>query len=96
MLTDCSGQHIAKNSLFINITRMLHAFDIGYAYEERDGSTCRCDIDPFAMTQGFNSRPMPFKASFTIRSLAHEQIVKREWQGEEKDVDVLLDRVRNS
>jgi cytochrome P450 len=43
----CTGQHIARNSLLINITRILWAFDIGYKYE----NGVREDINPLAMTQ---------------------------------------------
>lgn len=66
----CTGQHIARNSLLINIARMLWAFDIGYKVE----NGVRHEIDPLVMTQGFNSRPMPFKAGFTVRSLEIEAV----------------------
>ena len=92
----CTGQHIAKNSLFINIARLLWAFDIGYAWEVEGGVKRRCEVDSLAFTQGFNSRPLPFKASFRVRGDGYEQVVKREWEGAEKDVDVLLGRVRDA
>jgi hypothetical protein len=87
----CRGQHIARNSLLINIG-MLWAFDIGYKYE----NGVRQDIDPLAMTQGFNSRPMPFKAAFQVRSAEIQAVIETEWQMAVKDVGVVLENVRSS
>jgi cytochrome P450 len=88
----CTGQHIARNSLLINIARMLWAFDIGYKVENGVWH----EIDPLAMTQGFNSRPMPFKAAFTVRSPEIEAVVQREWQVAVKDVNAVLENVRSA
>ncbi|CAL5873185.1 uncharacterized protein PFLUO_LOCUS7454 [Penicillium psychrofluorescens] len=92
----CTGQHIAKNSLFINITRLLWAFDIGYAYEETSEGKRRCEIDPFAFTQGFNSRPLPFRADFTLRSQAKAAVIQDQWNKADKDIDRILERIRAS
>ena len=90
----CTGQHIAKNSLYINISRLLWAFDILHAYQIVDGVKIRSEIDSMAFTQGFNSRPLPFKASFQLRNGRCAEIVKQEWSLAEKDADVLLKRVK--
>lgn len=92
----CTGQHIAKNSLYINLARLLWAFDIGYAYETVDGVERRCEVDPFAFTQGFNSRPLPFKASFTLRSVEKARLIRHEWDHAEKDIDIILTSIRQS
>jgi len=55
---------LPKNSLYINIARLLWSYDIGYAWEDVEGIKKRCEVDPFAFTQGFNSRPEPFKGIF--------------------------------
>lgn len=89
----CFGQHIAKNSLFIIIARLLWAFDIECATEVINGEKTRLVPDPLAMTQGFNSKPMPFKAMFTPRSPNAEDIIKQTWGNAEKDVDIVLNRV---
>ena len=86
----CTGQHIARNSLFLNIARMIWTFDISHKYE----NGVKVEIDPLAMTQGFNSRPMPFKASFTVRSPGRRSIVEDSWRSEVKDVDVIMARIR--
>lgn len=92
----CTGQHIAKNSLFINIARLLWAFDIGYAWEEIEGVRKRCEVDAFAFTQGFNSRPEPFKASFTVRSSEKAALIQDEWGNAEKDINSLLTSIRSA
>jgi cytochrome P450 len=85
----CGGQHIAKASLFINIARLLWAFDVRHAYV--DG--VRQEVDPLAMTQGFNSRPMPFEADLKVRSAKKRAVIEREWNTAEKDVAVILDKM---
>jgi cytochrome P450 len=88
----CTGQHVARNSLFINISRLLWAFDIGHAVE--DGK--EVPVDSMAMTQGFNSRPMPFKASFRIREPGRKAVIEKAWADAEKDVEVILNRIGQS
>lgn len=90
----CTGQHIAKNSLFINIARLLWAFDIGQAFEEGNGIKVIHPVDPFAFTQGFNSRPLPFKASFNVRSAQAAEVVRREWKAADVDTSIILERIR--
>lgn len=88
----CTGQHIAKNSLFINIARLLWTFDIGYRYRIVDGVKQKCDVDPFAFTQGFNSRPVKFEASFVPRA-GRAAVVTQIWERAEKELDVVMGRV---
>jgi cytochrome P450 len=92
----CTGQHIAKNSLHINIARLLWGFDIGHAWEVVGGVKKRCEVDPLAFTQGFKSRPEPFKASFVVRSPEKAAMIQDEWAKAEKDIDVILTRIHNS
>lgn len=92
----CTGQHIAKNSLFINISRMLWTFDIGPTYEIVNGSKKRLEVDTFAFSQGITSGPLPFKASFSIRSAKRAELVSKEWMEAEKDVDVILQACRRA
>ncbi|KAJ9608029.1 hypothetical protein H2200_007017 [Cladophialophora chaetospira] len=87
----CTGQHIAKNSLYINIARILWAFDVGYQYKIVNGTKQRCEVDALAFTQGFNSRPSKFEASFVPRE-GKKLIVKQMWDEAEKDLDVVMGR----
>jgi cytochrome P450 len=88
----CTGQHIAKNSLFINIARILWTFDIDYKYDVVNGMKQRREVDPFAFTQGFNSHPVKFEATFVPRE-ARATVVKTIWEEAETDLDVVMGRV---
>ncbi|CAG8961172.1 hypothetical protein HYFRA_00002715 [Hymenoscyphus fraxineus] len=90
----CFGQHIAKNSLFIIIARFLWAFDITCAFEEKYGHKVWIVPDPLNMTQGFNSKPEDFKAEFSPRSSQAEEVIRREWEMEGKDINVIMERVQ--
>ena len=88
----CGGQHIAQNSLFINIARLLWTFNIEHAYENGK----RLEIDPLAFTQGFNSRPLPFKASFYVRNPHRQRLVEKAYEQADFDIDVILDGVEKA
>ncbi|KIW80422.1 hypothetical protein Z517_07037 [Fonsecaea pedrosoi CBS 271.37] len=100
----CTGQHLARNSLFINMVRILWAFDVVHAHESvpeidpHTGRTVlvrrRCEVDPLAFTQGLNSKPLPFRAEFKVRSPERARIVQDQWDKAEKRLDVLLERIR--
>ncbi|KIX09246.1 uncharacterized protein Z518_00325 [Rhinocladiella mackenziei CBS 650.93] len=90
----CTGQHIAKNSLFINIARILWTFNVEYKYEVENGVKRRCEVDPFAFTQGFNSRPCKFKADFRLRDKGRADLVKQQWDAAEKNLDSILASIR--
>jgi cytochrome P450 len=92
----CFGQHVARNSMFIIIARLLWAFDIDCLFEEKGGQKIRLIPDPMAMTQGFNSKPMPFKANFKPRNPHVEDVLRRGWDVEEKDINVILNRVQEA
>ncbi|KIW98755.1 uncharacterized protein Z519_00418 [Cladophialophora bantiana CBS 173.52] len=99
----CTGQHLARNSLFINMVRILWAFDITHAYEsvmeidekgQRVEVWRKSEVDPLAFTQGLNSKPMPFKVEFKVRSPERAQIVREQWDSADKRIDVLLENIR--
>lgn len=94
----CPGRHVAANSLFIHIVRLLWAFDIEHAWADDEAKMEKmgCEIDPLDMVQGFSNRPVPFAASFKPRSKKIEEVVRREWDESEKDVDVLLNEIGRS
>ena len=89
----CTGQHIAMNSLFINIARLLWTFDIQHAVDE---SGNKIEADPLGYTQGFNSGPLPFKARFVVRSAERRAVVEKAWENAEKDVGVILDDIQRA
>nr|QQO98481.1 FrzL [Cladobotryum sp.] len=85
----CPGRHIAESSIFIVAARLLWSFNFDYAYE--DGK--RQEIDSWNMTQGLDSGPMPFKASFKIRSPKHQEVMDRECGVSDLDIDAILDKI---
>lgn len=92
-----TGQHVANNSLLINISRLLWAYNIKHAYTELpDGQKIKQEVDSLAFTNSFNSNPLPFEARFEVRSKTAEEVVRREWEGVEKHVDVLLGRIKSA
>lgn len=89
----CTGQHVARNSLFIVIARLLWGFEIVHQY---DAAGNRIEIDNMAMTQGFTSGPMPFLAKFKVRGEGRRKVIEEAWEGAEKDVDKLLEKIASS
>lgn len=85
----CTGQHIAKNSLFINIARLLWAFNI----ERTSENGVSAEIDPLAFSQGFNSRPLDFEACFSPRTPERKRLLEDAYASSEKDVDIILDNI---
>ncbi|KAJ7145079.1 cytochrome P450 [Mycena crocata] len=71
----CPGLHLASNSVYINIARILWGFDLSKA---RDENGKEIEIDTLAYTDGFNSVPLPFPISITPRSAGHLSIIQRE------------------
>ncbi|KAK5990623.1 Cytochrome P450 monooxygenase aneD [Cladobotryum mycophilum] len=85
----CPGKHIAESSVFIVAAHLLWSFNFDYAYE--DGK--RQEIDSWNMTQGADSGPVPFKASFKIRSPKHQEVVERECDISEVDIDAIMEKI---
>ncbi|KAI1881629.1 hypothetical protein JX265_000455 [Neoarthrinium moseri] len=84
----CTGQHIARNALFIAVARILWAFDVELATTE---SGEKVAIDPMANTEGFAVRPLPFNAVFRPRGPWVKGIIG----GDTHDTDLakILDQV---
>ncbi|QKX55411.1 uncharacterized protein TRUGW13939_02504 [Talaromyces rugulosus] len=87
----CTGRHIAKNSLFLLIARILWGFNIRHAVDQ-DGKIK--EVDDLAMTSGFVSSPLPFEAVFEPRSAHSKEVIGNSWHSTEKDVDVLMDSIK--
>lgn len=76
----CPGAHLAENSLFIALAKILWAFDIlpkpGVRY------------DIFNYTEGFNIRPRKFECEIRVRSEGHREVLLREL----KDAEHVLEK----
>ncbi|EJD01999.1 cytochrome P450 [Fomitiporia mediterranea MF3/22] len=72
----CPGLHLARNSLFINIARLLWAFDILPALDENGKEIIP---DSWNYTDGFNSKPVTFDCRFIPRSERVVETIKSEY-----------------
>ncbi|KAF8153046.1 cytochrome P450 [Crassisporium funariophilum] len=73
----CPGMHLALNSLFINMSRILWAFDILPALD-KDGKSVIPDSMNY--TNGFNSRPVSFDCRFVPRNGQVKACIEADWQ----------------
>ena len=81
----CVGMHLAQNSLFIAVARILWAFDILPALDEAGQPIIP---DPWNFTDGFNSKPVSFPCSVKPRSPVVVERVETEW----KSASIQLER----
>ncbi|PHH84216.1 hypothetical protein CDD83_2302 [Cordyceps sp. RAO-2017] len=82
----CPGQHLARNSLSLVVSRLIWAFDIQW----KEGQSAR--LDALEMThEGIFSKPCSFEATFTVRSLSHERVVRSQWEDMSGGVEGMLD-----
>lgn len=82
----CPGTHLAENSIFVVLSKILWAFDIRPRLENNEGDTeVSMEIDDDAFEPGANTIPKPFEARFLPRSLEREGVVRREWEKAQDD-----------
>lgn len=74
----CIGMHLARNSLFITISKILWAFDILPATTEAGEPIIP---DRWDFTNGFNSKPVSFPCTIKARSVEAAECVANEWEG---------------
>ena len=66
----CPGEHLARNSLYIIIVRLLWAFDIEYVGNRPD---------PFHHIKGFTRGAMELDARFTVKQ-GRATTIREEWE----------------
>jgi len=71
----CPGAHLARNSLFISIARLLWAFHIKPVVDESGKEVLP---DPWNYTNGFNSFPVSFDCDFVPRNEEIVRVIERE------------------
>jgi hypothetical protein len=84
----CPGLHVAENSLFINIARLLWGFNVEHAKDE-NGNIIPVDFTTAGLMPGALSNPKPFKCgmpfgitltiAISVRSPKHEKILREDW-----------------
>jgi len=67
----CPGVHIAEKSLFLNISRLLWAFNV----------TKKANVEPNA-----EMVPMPFECDIQVRSEKHKAIIEGTWKETERGI----------
>ncbi|CZR56109.1 related to O-methylsterigmatocystin oxidoreductase [Phialocephala subalpina] len=83
----CPGIHVAEKSLFLNISRILWAFNI--SKKKIDGTA----VDPLnAMVPGWMCIPQPFDCDITVRSDKHAKMIEKIWG--EASAEIKLDEKR--
>ncbi|TFK78780.1 cytochrome P450 [Polyporus arcularius HHB13444] len=74
----CVGMHLAANSLYIAIARILWAFDILPATDQHGEEILP---DRWDFTNGFNSKPVSFRCMVKPRTIKVAECLLREWEG---------------
>ncbi|RYP73569.1 hypothetical protein DL769_004184 [Monosporascus sp. CRB-8-3] len=74
----CPGVHIAENSLFIVVAKVLWAFDIKPPLDD-NGDEMPLDTSHEAYERSAIVVPKPFKLRFIPRSAHREKIIREEW-----------------
>ncbi|KAL4912433.1 cytochrome P450 [Aspergillus aurantiobrunneus] len=92
----CIGQYVGNNSMMINVSRLLWAYDIRKGFEIVDGKKVEAHVGRFDFVSGFNSPPLPFKAAFIPRDKQVPEILKREFAQTEKSTQVILERIEKA
>ncbi|KAK8119960.1 uncharacterized protein PG998_004586 [Apiospora kogelbergensis] len=86
----CTGRNIARNGLFIQMARLLWAFDIEAGVSETTGK--RVVVDDMDCTEGFVTMPKPFRASFRPRGDWVRDIVAAQCDTHGEDHVAILDQ----
>ncbi|KAJ9605738.1 hypothetical protein H2200_009587 [Cladophialophora chaetospira] len=74
----CPGMHLAENSLFITLAKILWAFEIRPCKTE-DGEEEKLDTSDGGYEPGTNTLPKPYRVRFVVRNKEVENTLRREW-----------------
>lgn len=80
----CPGLHLAENSLYITLAKILWAFKIEPPLDE-NGVALPIDLSDDAYEDGANTLPKPYKVRFTPRSQKRLDVLKEEWERAQED-----------
>ena len=72
----CVGIHLAERTQWRLIARLLWAFNIEPAIDEKTGKEVELDTEAF--TDGLVTRPLPFQVRFVPRSAKHVDVIRNE------------------
>lgn len=80
----CPGMHLAENSLYITLSKILWAFYIKPPLRAT-GTLQEMDLSDEAYEPGANTLPKQFKARFISRNSQVEKVVRDEWSLAKKE-----------
>jgi cytochrome P450 len=80
----CPGMHLAENSLFITVAKILWAFKIEPPLDA-DGNLQKMDLSDEAYEDGMNTLPKPFSVRFVPRNERRLDVLKKEWAQAKND-----------
>lgn len=84
----CPGQHLAENSLDINVAKLVWAFDIRAGTDPVTGrpiSSNEINVDiETQWTDGFLIAPKPFPITLRVRSNKHREVLQQEMDQAQK------------
>jgi cytochrome P450 len=87
----CPGMHVAENSLFITIAKLLWAFEILPPLGE-DGSEIPVDVSDESYEEGGDTVPKPFKVRFVLVNEERGKTLRREWdEAKAKGVEIVVE-----
>ncbi|KAJ4296329.1 hypothetical protein N0V90_006374 [Kalmusia sp. IMI 367209] len=84
----CSGLHLAENSMFIVLAKLLWAFDLRPPVDET-GKEMEVDLSDDAYEPGANTIPRPYRARWVVRSEEVRKTIEREAMEARRDGYVL-------
>jgi cytochrome P450 len=87
----CTGQHIARNELWLQVALLLWAFNLDGAVDPNTGE--RIAVDPMAMAESLIIRPLPFNALFQPRGPWAEDLILRNCDVNKEDFVKLLEKI---
>jgi len=87
----CPGMWLGQNSVWLNIARMMWAFNFSKA-KDASGREIPVDYSPENFTSGFNSKPKEFQASITLRDEGRRRVIMEAFNNVKEELAV-FDRV---
>lgn len=87
----CTGQHIARNELWLQVALLLWAFNLDGAVDPASGE--RVEVDPLAMAESLIIKPLPFNALFKPRGPWVEDLIMRNCDVEKEDFVNMLEKI---
>jgi hypothetical protein len=74
----CVGIHLAERAQWRIVARILWAFNIEPAIDERTGKPVELDLD--AYIDGLIMQPAPYKVRITPRSEKHVEVIRQDYE----------------